>query len=255
MRVFRSVLAVIAGVGLLAVPTPPAQAAPPRIPITCGMVVQQDAELYLEADLHCPDFGIRVVQPPGEPGPGPSVVVDLRGHTLRGSGTGDGISANNAGGSDFIRVRNGQLRNWDEAVSGDWDTHIRDVALVGNRVGFFCEGSCIADRTLFKGNTGTGLFVGFAADATVTHSTLLRNAVGASVGFPWHLSITTSRFIRNDVGVLGVDSRVPIFRSLFVRNATAIRIDDSGGLGGCADLDRVRFVRNGVRVDGPICTA
>jgi hypothetical protein len=181
------------------------------------------------------------------------VVVDLRGHTLRGSGTAFGISANNAGGSDFIKVINGRLKNWDTAIVGDYDTRIKNVVLAGNRVGFFCEGICVADRTSFKRNSGTGLFLGFAAVADVSRSTFVRNGIGASVSFEWFLTITTSTFIRNEVGVFGMNSTVPISKSLFVKNQTAIRIDNSDEPSACADLDKVVFFKNGVKVDGPVC--
>ena len=253
MRVLKSVVSILAGLALLTVVAPQARAAVPKIPITCGMVVQQDAVLYLKKNLHCPDFGIRVVQEPGVPGPGPHVVVDLRGHTLSGSGTAAGIAANNAGGSDFITVINGRLSNWDTAISGDWDTRTRRVSLVGNRVGFFCSGICVVDRTAFRNNTGTGLFVGGEASATVTRSRFRNNAVGASVLYPWSLSVDRSTFVKNVVGLLDDGSQVPVSRSLFVKNQTAILVDDSDGLGACVDLHKVVFVKNGISVDGPVC--
>lgn len=255
MRKLSVVISVIASLVVLTVAAPPAQAAVPRIPITCGMVVQQDAVLYLTKDLTCPDFGIRVVQEPAEPGPVPHVVVDLRGHTLRGSGVAFGVSANNAGGSDFIKVINGRLKNWDIAIAGDWDTRTRNVALVGNRVGFFCNGICVADRTTFTHNTGTGFFVGGEASGTVTRSTFVRNGVGASVLFPWSLSIQRSVFLKNKVGVLDGGTVVPISRSIFVKNQTAIRVDTEPDAAACVDLHKVVFAKNGVKVDGPVCAS
>ena len=254
MRILKVMVSILASLVLLTVAAPPARAAVPTIPITCGMVVQQDAVLYLAKDLTCPDFGIRVVQEPAEPGPVPHVVVDLRGHTLRGSGTAFGISANNAGGSDFVKVINGRLKNWDIAIAGDWDTRTRNVALVGNRVGFFCNGICVADRTTFTRNTGTGFFVGGEASGTVTRSTFVRNAVGASVISPWSLRIERSVFLKNTVGVLDGGSVVPISKSLFVKNRTAIRVDTEPDSAACVDLHKVVFMKNGVKVDGPVCT-
>ncbi|MGV8908281.1 MAG: hypothetical protein ACOH1Y_04805 [Propionicimonas sp.] len=255
MRVLRYVLSILASVVLLTVLAPPAQAAVPKIPLTCGLVVKQDALVVLKKDLTCPAFGVQVVQDLANSGSVPHVTVDLRGHTLRGSGMAIGINANNPGGSDFINVVNGRLENWDNALSGDWDTRTRNVSLVGNRLGWLCSGICVADRTRFTDNTDTGFFVGGEASGTVTHSIFVRNAVGASVLFPWTLSVDRSLFVRNRVGVLDGGVRVPISKSLFVKNTTAIRVEADPGSGACAALSKVVFIRNGVRVDGPVCTS
>ena len=44
---FRATLAALGATLLLGLLAPPVEAAVPRIPITCGMVVTQDAYLYL----------------------------------------------------------------------------------------------------------------------------------------------------------------------------------------------------------------
>ena len=255
MRVLRYSFSILASLVLLTVLAPPAQAAVPHIPFTCGLVVKEDAVVSLAHDLTCPSFGVQVVQDMANSGPVPHVTVDLRGHTLRGSGMAIGINANNAGGSDFIKVVNGRLKNWDIALSGDWDTRTRNVALVGNRLGWLCGGICVADRTTFKRNTGTGFFVGGEASGTATHSIFVRNEVGASVLFPWSLSVDHSLFVRNGVGVLDGGVRVPISKSLFVKNKTAIRVEADPDSGACAALSKVRFIKNVVRVDGPVCTS
>lgn len=255
MRILRYGFSILASVVLLTVLAPPAQAVDPHIPLTCGLVVKQDAVVDLAANLTCPDFGVQVVQDLANSGPVPHVVVNLHGHTLRGSGVAIGISANNAGGSDFIKVINGRLKNWDIAISGDWDTRTRNVALVGNRLGWLCSGICVADRTWFTRNTDTGFFVGGEGSGTATHSIFVRNAIGTSVLFPWSLSVDHSVFLRNGVGVLDGGVRVPISKSLFVKNKTAIRVEADPGSGACAALSKVVFFRNGVRVDGPVCTS
>jgi hypothetical protein len=253
MRVLRYGFSILASLVLLTVLAPPAQA-DPHIPLTCGLVVKQDAVVDLAANLTCPNFGVQVVQDLANSGPVPHVVVNLHGHTLRGSGVAIGISANNAGGSDFIKVINGRLKNWDIAISGDWDTRTQHLSLIGNRLGWLCSGICVAEHTHFKRNTGTGFFIGGEGSGTATHSSFVRNATGASVLFPWSLSVDHSRFVRNGVGVLDGGVKVPISKSLFKKNKTAIRVEADPGSGACVDLHRVRFVRNGVRVDGPVCT-
>lgn len=255
MRGFRSVLSAIAGLVLLTWLVPTASAAP-GTPITCGMVVSRDAVLYLAEDLICPDFGVQVFQDLGEGIPGPKVLVDLRGHSLSGLGTGRGITAFTTDqGVAFLEVINGRLQNWDVAVGGDHETHTRNVALIGNRVGFFCARMCVADRTYFRRNSDAGFFVGSEGSGTVTGSSFVENAIGASVGVFSGLSINGSRFFNNAVGVFANGTQVSISNSLFVKNDTAIRVvatfDDDVA---CADLHKVVFVRNRVRLDGPQCT-
>ena len=258
MRVFRTAFSLLCGVVLLATLAPPAEAATPRLRLTCGMVINRDAEIYLARDLYCPDFAVRVEQDHSGYVLPPRVRVDLRGHTLRGNGTGRGITAF-SGGSDVttVEVVNGRLKNWDVAVGGDYEFRTRNLALVGNRVGFFCGGfGCIADRTYFEGNSSTGFNVGGDAGGTVTRSTFVRNKVGAAVSFIWSLSIDHSTFRKNDVGVLASGARVSVARTLFVKNRTAVQVvNEVGDDYPCANLSRVVFVKNRVGLDGPRCVA
>ena len=85
---FRATLAALGATLLLGLLAPPVEAAVPRIPITCGMVVIQDAYLYLEKDLDCSTSVGVAVRYDHEHGVIPQVTVDLRGHTLRGPGDG-----------------------------------------------------------------------------------------------------------------------------------------------------------------------
>ncbi len=238
------------------VSAPPAHAAVPRVPLTCGMVITQDADVYLPHNLTCPEFAVRVRQDHSGDVPPPNVRIDLRGHTLRGLGTADGIVAF-SGKKDIthVEVVNGRLTNWDTAVGGDYGFATRNVALVGNRIGFGCGGfGCAAERTHFQNNTGGGFVVYYAAGGTVTRSTFVHNAVGATA-ISWSgLSINHSIFTGNDVGVLADDSWVGVLTSLFVRNGTAVKVLLYDKDRGCAELHRNVFVRNGVNLDGPRCT-
>ncbi|MGV8908282.1 MAG: hypothetical protein ACOH1Y_04810 [Propionicimonas sp.] len=255
MRVFRTAFSLLSGLVLLATLAPPAEATP-RSALTCGMVINTDANVYLAHDLTCPDFGIRVEYDHSGDVPPPHVRVDLRGHTLRGPGTGNGITAF-SGGLDpsYVEVLNGRLKNWGIAVGGDFSFHTRNVALVDSGIGFACGGlDCVADRTQFRRNSNTGFSVGADAGGTVTRSTFVHNAVGASVIFISGLTIDHSVFRKNDVGVLANDAVVTVSRSLFVKNHTAVQVLPFGDDGDCARLSRDVFVRNGVRLDGPRCT-
>ena len=257
MGVVKAAISLVVGLLLVGVFAPPATADTPRVRLVCGMVISQDASIYLAHDLTCPDFGVRVEQDHSGEIPPPNVRIDLRGHTLRGPGTGYGIAAF-SGGLDVthVAVVNGRLENWDSAVGGDYEFRTRNVALVRNRIGFACGGfGCAADRTRFQGNTDAGFFVYADAAGTVTRSTFVRNAVGARVQYISGLTIDHSTFSRNDVGVLADDAQVTVSRSLFVRNATAVKVIPYDDERPCARLERDRFIRNGVNLDGPRCAA
>lgn len=258
MRILKTALSLLCGVVLLATLAPPAEAATTPVPLTCGMVLNRDAEVYLPRDLYCPDFAIRVEQDHSGDVPPPHVQVDLRGHTLRGPGTGNGITAFSGGqGITFVQVMNGRLKNWGIAVGGDYNFRTSSVVLVGNRIGLVCGGfDCVADRTYFQGNSVTGLSVSADASGAATRSTFVGNKVGASVSWIWSLNIESSAFVSNDIGVLASNARVSVAKSLFIKNKTAIRVtNDSVDPFGCAQLNRVVFVKNRVRVDGPTCAA
>lgn len=245
-------------VGLVALTPPPGAAAAglKAQPITCEMVVQQDANLYLARDLTCPTFAVLVVQrSEPEPGPVPHVTVDLRGHTLWGGGTGTGFTALNFPGYPELEVRNGRLENFAVAVRGDSTVRIRNVRLVDNAVGFACNGYCRVERSLVKGSSEAGIDVGPDADAAVTHTVFERNAVAARVGFVSGLAITASVFTRNGLGV-GVEdgSTASVSRSLFLRNRVGVKVtvlDPADGL--CVTLNRNAFVRNRTNLVGPRC--
>ncbi|MEV0133243.1 right-handed parallel beta-helix repeat-containing protein [Dactylosporangium sp. NPDC050688] len=78
----------------LTAPAAPAAAGPP--PVQCGAVLTTDTAL--RADLTCPSDALTVAAD--------GITVDLRGHTIRGSGTGTGITII---GHHSVRVRNGTV--------------------------------------------------------------------------------------------------------------------------------------------------
>ena len=261
MRAFKFVISILSSLVLLTVLAPPAQAAPAPapapIPLTCGMTVRHDAVIYLAKDLTCPYFGVLVQAVPGAED-SPHVLVDLRGHTLRGTGQvgtyGLAALAPFPEFASYLQVINGRLTNWGTAVLGDHDVRTKNVTLVENRVGFGCFATCVADRTYFKNNT-VGYSEGEAPSGVITHSKFVGNDVGAEVTFFWSLSIDHSVFRKNDVGVLATDNKPTISRSLFIKNQTAVRVVDRDLEGSCATLQRVRFVRNHVNLDGERCPA
>ena len=138
-------------------PPVPADAAPPGVPITCGMVVQQDAQLYLARNLSCTtDFGVRVSQEQSEPGPVPHVQIDLRGHTLSGPGTGIAIANFGYPGASYLQVRNGHVKGWRIGVAGDTEVRARNVAFVNNRVRLLLQRLLLSRPLLLQWELGGG---------------------------------------------------------------------------------------------------
>ena len=215
------------------------------------MVVTYDAVLYLTKDLTCPGTGVRV----DDQGSQPSVVVDLRGHTLHGPGT----EVMNTFGvysgpwefeTTTVEVINGRLENWWVAVSGGWETRTRNVALVRNWLGFTCHHNCLATPAYAR-NTYPGSAKGDRGISSVTRSTFVDNSIGAYS--PFGLTITGSSFIGNDLGVNAPHLRVT--RSLFLKNDTAIEVYVYEDESACADLHKVIFVKNKLNLAGPRCAA
>lgn len=250
MRALKITASLLFSLVLLTVVAPPAQAAVRRIPITCGMVVTQDAVLYLTRNLTCPGTGVRVT----DQGSRPHVVVDLRGHTLRGPGTEVMNTAGvYAGPWEFetttVEVINGRLENWWVAVSGGWETRARNVALVRNWLGFTCHHKCLAATTSIARNAHFGPAKGDRGISSVTRSTFVDNSIGSYS--PFGLTISGSRFFGNDLGVNAPHIRVT--RSLFMKNDTAIEVYAYEDESACADLHKVIFVRNKLSLVGERC--
>ena len=251
MRI-RTLLAGLSAMALLALPATPAQAAVPRTAVKCGMVVMQDANLYLPKDLYCRDFGVSVLFNNAEGGPTPHVIVDLNGHTLYGSGRGRGVTAFAYPGPAYLQVLNGRVENFEIGVGGDNDTRISNVKLVGNHTGFFCNGGCWTDQSYFKNNSVVGMGVGAEAYASVKHSTFSGNKEGAFVSGINSLDIQRSTFYNNQVAVHATEARVAVSYSTFGKNGTGVLVTNETGEG-CADLHKNKFSGNGKNVVGPTC--
>ncbi|MGW4212439.1 right-handed parallel beta-helix repeat-containing protein [Lentzea sp. NPDC004789] len=133
-----------------------AHAGPPPA-IQCGDTVTTD--ISLSADLHCTGPGLIVKAA--------NVVVNLKGHSITGSGTGTGISAVEQAG---VRVRNGRISNFDrgvffaESIDGELvdliltDNTGHNVQTADNSTGFKLTG-CKIRRGGVEINTTSGLTV------------------------------------------------------------------------------------------------
>ena len=253
-RAFLSILGLLCLVASFALAGPPAEAAVPRKPITCGMTISTSMNLYLPRDLACPGSGLTIYSDYDNPDYVPKVNVDLRGHTLSGSGIGQGISAVGFPFKATLTVSNGRLKNWSLALQGDTDTRVKGVALVDNWTAFGCSGYCSADMVLIKNNE-IGV-IATEGEAVVRRSTFVGNEVGATVSYGSVLRVDRSLFLNNRVGMEGNTAGPQSASSTFVRNKIAVRVnvefpEDDPQI--CAELTNPRFIRNGRDVVGPRC--
>jgi hypothetical protein len=255
----RIVLAVAAGTLALAGLASPAHAAVPRMPLTCGMLVQHDAVVYLTKNLTCKtQYGVRVdFDESSDYAVTPDVTIDLQGHTLRGPGTADswGINAVDFPSPVNVHVTNGTLKRWAIGIAGsDFDVTSADhVRLVRNKVGYFCNGQCTLTNSSVKHSTVVGFNVGADASGTVRNTTFARNRQGASVGDIWPLSVTGSTFTKNGVGVHSNNANPKVMDSTFTKNGIGVQQVSAEGSDACATLSGNTFSRNRTDVEGPVC--
>jgi len=200
--VTHAVTGVIVAAALAAV-APAAVAAEPgatAVVTTCGQVVTEDAALA--ADLHCLSGGGIVVD-------ADDVVVDLVGHTLSGTTTGNGVSAD---GRDGIVVRNGTVAGFaigvalqggtgariealrvevadnEEAsgilLDGTDDSGVRDNVVVGGGFGvsllFSADGNTVVENV--TEDVEQGVFVVSSSGNQVVGNEMVRNAAGVVLG-------------------------------------------------------------------------
>src|SRR5947207_12967 len=167
------------------------------MPITaCGQAVNTDA--VLTQDLTCAGIGIGI----GAAG----ITIDLKGHTLRGNGTGYGIS--DPAGYDHVTITNGVVRNYSAGIrfwSADYTT-VSNVVVAGNtQEGLDVEGNhvSIASSTAAEnGNTG---FIVAGSAASVSSSIGAGNTIyGISVNGDG-ASVKTSTVAGNGWGGLFVN--------------------------------------------------
>jgi|SRR5580765_8588255 len=112
--------------------------------VSCGATITVDTTLT--NDLKCSGDGLFVSAD--------EVTLDLNGHTVRGSGTGSGVTITGAG----VTLKNGSAKGFEDGIR---------VAFPGDH----------ATLTGVTANVnGTGLMVFAANDATVTHSNFSNNA-------------------------------------------------------------------------------
>ena len=109
--------------------------------VQCGQFITVDTTLENDL-LNCPGGGILI--------DGDNVTLDLNGHTIEGTGSGDGISI--VGTSD-VNVENGFVRDFANGVqiSQALRTTVENVTVVGSRGGAI--GVVASENTVVEGNT------------------------------------------------------------------------------------------------------
>jgi len=204
----------LAGAAVL-VPTPASAHRPP----TCGSTLTVDT--VLRADLVCDGPGLRLA---------PGVSLNLKGHTLRGKGTGVGLSVASAGDAT---VKNGTLTGWDTALGvhaatdqGHGRLRIEKVSFRDNDEGlrgsldWFHSKDVTITKSTFTGNRVFALVSSFSGGFDVSRTTFMGNGVGVAGGLT---ALTDSHFIRNDVAVSADESHMTILRSTFIDNRVGVR--------------------------------
>lgn len=198
---------------------PSVAAAAPRT-VTCGSTVTVDT--VLRHDLTCAGEGLVL-----EPG----VTLDLRGHTLRGPGSGVGVLVSSVG---EIEVRNGTLVGWEVGVDilgvddESLDTgplSVERVRFRDNAIGVDASGEdgsgryrkpTTITRSTFVGHTAAAVEGQWFGTVTVDRSTFTDNATAVSNN--GDIRIRDSRFVRNDLALAAFESVMDVERSVFEDN-------------------------------------
>ena len=196
----------------------PASADPPP---TCGSTLTVDT--VLRADLVCAGPGLRLA---------PGVDLNLKGHALRGTAGGVGLSVASAGDAT---VKNGTITGWDTALGvyaatdmGHGPLHVEKVTFGDNDIGLNASdpdnGTLHTKDVTITGSTFTGsrvfaLVSAFLPTFDVSRTTFMDNRTALAGG---NSTLTDSRFIRNDVAISVAESRATIVRSTFIDNPAAV---------------------------------
>jgi hypothetical protein len=233
----------------------PAQAADPALTrvTTCGQTMTGDA--YLARDLTCDTgVGIRLEAPAdAEDGSSASATLDLRGHRLRGSGTGFGVYVDLYPATGDLRLENGRVDHWEHGVlEGSGTLTVRRVRIDGNAGrGVWCNGTCLIDRSLIQRN-GTGVFQA-EADVALTRSLVLGNGVGSELLGITSGSFSRNVYARNRTGVLLSGGTVHLRRNWFIANRVGVTGPPGDHIDYFARIERnvFRWNRNGVYLPAP----
>ena len=184
----------------------------------CGTTLTRDT--VLTRDLRCTGEGLTLA---------PGVSLDLRGHTLAGSGTGSAVRVSAQGDA---RVTHGTIRGWTAGVDvleeGEWV----DAGQLRVEKVTFRDNDWAVD---VSGQSGTGLY---DKPTTIVGSTFDENDVGVVSAWFSTVTVDRSRFTDNRIAVWS-NAEATVRRSVFARNETAITVYE-----GSVDVSRSAFHRN-----------
>ena len=257
----RRIVVLGVAVALLSLSGPAAQAAPR---LACGAVITQSTRL--QHDLVCPTGPALQIEPDGAP-----VVLDLGGHTVRGTGT--GIVVGPTGASTPVTVRNGAVTGFSAAVSLTYapGTRLQDVKLVGP--GRTATGSAgvapkaspgyVLDHVDVSGFTN-GLLVVAADGGRVSGSTFSGNGTAVALTpSVYSLDVVRSRVRDNDQGFALSQSTMTLVDSEVSRNGVGLSLFQSGvtvrrttiahnrtGIVGSSSQSRIDLTASTVRSNG-----
>ena len=184
--------------------------------------------------------------PDAEGGPTPHVTVDLKGHTLYGSGRGRGVTAFAYPGPAYLQVVNGRVENFEIGVGGDNDTRITNVKLVGNRYRLLLQRRLLGR---IRAASRTALSLVWASGPKPAAYRQAQHLLGQQGGRVRRAASTVSTSsaapsttIRSPVHA--TEARVAVSYSRFGKNGTGVLVTNETGEG-CADLHKNKFSGNG----------
>jgi parallel beta-helix repeat protein len=164
-------------VGLLGVaslvPVSGASAAPAAV-VQCGQFISADTTLTNDL-LNCPGNGILIDTD--------NVTLDLGGHTVDGTGSGDGISIL---GTADVKVVNGVVRDFANGVqiSEALGTTVENVTVMRSRGGAIgvvaSENTLVRDNTINSGLTGISVLNGVTTQIEDNHIVSATSGIGVT---------------------------------------------------------------------------
>jgi parallel beta-helix repeat protein len=142
--------------------------------VQCGQFITVDTTLENDL-LNCPGNGILI--------DGNNVTLDLGGHTVDGTGSGDGISIL---GTADVEVVNGVIRDFANGVqiSQALRTTVENVTVVGSRGGAIgvveSENTVVGENTIHSGLTGISVLNGVATQIENNHVVSATSGIGVT---------------------------------------------------------------------------
>jgi parallel beta-helix repeat protein len=179
----------------------------------CGAVIEVDTTLAADV-TGCPGDGLTLA---------PGVELDLGGHTVSGTGAGDGIGLPGGG-----QVRNGTVTGFSTGVRLRGGL-VEDAVVAGNVVGVSVRSAGSVHRVDAHGNTGSGLGIVDSRSSEVLDSSFTGNGKGVTTWLGNRLRIEGNTFSGNrGAGLSIVESPLSVVQDNTAsgNGADGISIDD-----------------------------